>query len=192
MKKRDFITLIVLVLLALPIYGQEIASVENRIIGVQTGAFGLWVYHEQKVFDKVALRSEFGLDGGFSVYGDNDVYVYSALGIAAEPRWYYSLNRRAHNGRRVKNNSANYASILTRFHPKSKVIDNQGSNAEIVPDLAIIPSWGIRRTFSERFNFEFAYGIGWQWTFLESGVQGGVIGNFTLRIGYDLLGAKRR
>ena len=41
------------------------SDIEKSIIGIQTGFSGTWVYSEIKLIDKIALRTEFGLNSGF-------------------------------------------------------------------------------------------------------------------------------
>mgnify|MGYP003668620850 CR=1 FL=1 len=40
------------------------ASVEKSVFSIQTGFLGLWVNHEAKLTNKIALRTELGLDAG--------------------------------------------------------------------------------------------------------------------------------
>lgn len=45
---------------------QPLPSVEKSIFGVQTGILGLWVHNESRLTNSIALRTEVGLDVGFS------------------------------------------------------------------------------------------------------------------------------
>lgn len=70
------------------------ASVEKSLFGVQTGLFGIWGFHEARLSNRIALRSELGLDAGFlfSKYHGNG-FVLTPV-ISVEPRWYYNIQKR--------------------------------------------------------------------------------------------------
>ena len=37
-------------------------SVEQSTYGIQTGVLGIWLHNEARLFEKIALRNEIGLD----------------------------------------------------------------------------------------------------------------------------------
>lgn len=74
----------------------QTAHVERSIFGIQTGFIGLWIHNESKLSDQIALRSELGFDSGFwgrSFY-DKAGFIMTPQ-ITLEPKWYYTLNKRA-------------------------------------------------------------------------------------------------
>lgn len=164
------------------------ASVEKSTNGIQTGVFGIWFHHESKLSNKFALRSEVGFDGGigwssFSV-GADFLFVPS---LTAEPRYYYNLDKRLSKSKRIDGNSGNFISLRTSFFPDWFVISNYGSSG-IIPQISLIPTWGIRRGLGDHFNYEAGIGIGYRHIyyrsvgFLEN--EGEAAVNLHLRFGY--------
>ena len=57
-------------------------------------------------------------------------------------------------------NQGNFLSIKTSYHPDWFVISNY-DNINIISDISIIPTWGIRRNIGKHFNSE--TGIGYRY-----------------------------
>ncbi len=140
------------------------ASVEKSTFGIQTGILGIWVHNESKLSNSITLRSELGLDAGFSV---NDNFVGDDIfalipAITLEPRWYYNLNKRVSKSRRIDGNSGNFIALKISYHPDVIVYSNQNTdNINFISDISIIPTWGIRRNIGKHFNYETGIGIGY-------------------------------
>lgn len=172
----------------LPAHSQE-TSVETSIYGVQTGFLGLWVHHEGKMTQALAMRTEIGLDAGIwgGTFYDNVGYILIPV-ITIEPRWYYNLQKREAKGRRTMGNSGNFLSLNTSFRPDWFVISNY-ANSSVTTNISMVPTWGIRRGLGQHINFEFGIGMGYGYFFAKQ--QGspenvhGLVGNFHLRIGYQ-------
>ncbi|MBU2950371.1 hypothetical protein KO493_06655 [Tamlana agarivorans] len=164
------------------------ASVEKSTYGIQTGFLGIWAHNEAKLTNRIALRTELGLDAGISVssYNDSTKFLLAPV-ITLEPRWYYNLNKRIKKSRRIDGNSGNFISLKTSFHPDWFVITNH-DNAHVIPNLAIIPTWGIRRNLGNHFNYETGIGLGYSHNFNNDTYymvnKGEAILNLHLRIGY--------
>lgn len=166
----------------------QTTSVEHSTFGIQTGFLGVWVHHEARLSNKIALRSELGLDTG--IFG-SDVYNINGLilvpAITLEPRWYYNLEKRVSKQRRIDGNSGNFLSIKTTYHPDWFIISNV-DNINFISDISIIPTWGIRRNVGNHFTYEAGIGVGYVHYFEETNVflinQDEVTLNLHLRIGY--------
>jgi hypothetical protein len=163
-------------------------SAEKSVFGAQAGLLGIWVNNEAKLTKAIALRSEIGFDGGFwggNFYPKNG-YVFTPI-ITAEPRFYYNLGNRTRKNKSIKNNSANFISLKTSFHPDWFTISNY-ENVSIVSDLSIIPTWGIRRHIGSHFNYEAGLGVGYRYYFAKGAGylknESDVAVNLHLRIGY--------
>jgi hypothetical protein len=163
-------------------------SVEKSIFGAQIGFLGIWLHHEVRLSNKIALRSEIGLDTGlwWGEFYDKTGFVAGPV-LTLEPRWYYNLNKRNRKGRPTNDNSGNFISIKTSYHPDWFVISNY-QNVRIVSDISFVPTWGIRRNIGEKFNFEAGIGLGY-WTTVNNSNYwfsnlSGVAGNLHLRFGY--------
>lgn len=164
MKKK----LLLLALLGLAkLSNAQEAKVEKSVFGVQTGTLGIWVHNESRLADKFALRAELGFDAGFwaSSFYDQTGYLIAPVFIA-EPKYYYNLSKRQEKGRNISGNAANYLSVQTSYHPDWFLISNY-KNIHVISDIAIIPSWGIRRNLGKHFNYELGLGIGYRYIFAK-------------------------
>ena len=166
--------------------GQDI-SVEKSIFGIQTGLLGIWGHNEFRMSNELAFRSEIGLDGGAwgGSYYEDTGFALAPL-IAIEPRWYYNMSKRASKEKRIDGNSANFLSLRINYHPDWFIISNQDVN--VVSNLSIIPSWGLRRNLGKHFNFETGVGVGYIFYFAKNAGyaenDGEVAVNILLKIGY--------
>ncbi|SHG93921.1 hypothetical protein [Winogradskyella jejuensis] len=163
------------------------ASVEKSVFGIQTGFLGIWAHNESKLSNQFALRTELGLDAGILSNGPNDFGLAFVAAITLEPRWYYNFDRRVDRNKRIDGNSGNFISIKTTYHPDWFVINNN-DNINLIGDLSIIPTYGIRRHVGKHFNYEAGFGIGYVRYFKKDNVilfdEDDVAVNLHLRIGY--------
>lgn len=142
-------------------------SVEKSIYGVQTGLLGIWIHQEARLSDKLALRTELGLDS--ELWGgtyDRTGYLLTPV-LTLEPRWYYNLDKRNSQSKNINGNSGNFLSLKASFHPDWFVISNH-EDIRIISDISIIPTWGIRRQMGSHFAFETGIGIGYRYIFAKS------------------------
>lgn len=164
------------------------ASVEKSLFGIQTGFLGIWINNESRLSNQIALRSEVGLEAGMwgGTFYEKKGFIMNPV-VTLEPRWYYNLNRRVCNSKRIDGNSGNFIALKTSYRPDLFVISNYDIQ-KVVSDLTIIPTWGIRRNIGNRFNYETGVGIGYTYMFAK---QAGYLQNESevalklhLRIGY--------
>jgi hypothetical protein len=137
-------------------------GVEKSIFGVQTGILGFWAHNESRLTNEISLRTELGLDVGFSDSGLG-IQTTTAMipNIRLEPRWYYNFEKRVKKGRNTKKNSANFLALNFNYNPDWFVISNDKyANFRVISALAIIPKWGIKRTYGKHFTFETGLGVG--------------------------------
>lgn len=144
------------------------ASVEKSIFSVQTGFAGLWLNNELKLSNSIALKSEIGIEYDFAVgdHYDEAGFILQPV-ITVEPKFYFNLKKRNSKGRNISNNSGNYLSLKTSYHPDWFVInldDNITKNA----DLSIIPTWGIKRMMGDHFTYEAGAGLGYRIVFIKA------------------------
>lgn len=188
--KKNLIKVLTLLFVVSFSYSQEDkpASVEKSIFGIQTGFLGVWVHNESKLSNKIALRTELGLDLGIfggSFYKKTGFLLLPVIKI--EPRWYYNLSKRLSKQKNISNNSGNFLTLQTIYRPNWFVISNYDSLG-IVNQISIIPTWGIKRNIGKHFNYETGIGIGYAYYFAKS--QGykenfdEPTANLHLRIGY--------
>ena len=172
--------IITFVLLSVSIFcNAQNVSVEKSVFGIQTGFLGIWGHNESRLSNKIALRSEVGLDAGIlftDFYGSSGFLLAPVLTL--EPRFYYNLNKRNSKSKDIKNNSGNFISLKTSYHPDWFVISD--ITEHITSDISFIPTWGIRRNIGTHFNYETGVGIGLR--FFSNVSE--AVANLHLRIGY--------
>ncbi len=162
---KIIVTLTLLAFL-LNVSGQE-ASVERSTYGIQTGFLGTWVHNELRITNSIALRSELGLD--FNFWGGDfvkDGYLLTPV-LTLEPRFYYNLEKRESKSRKIINNTGSFLSLRTSYHPDWFNFSNY-DNISVIPDLSIIPSWGIKTHIGKHFCFEGGLGYRLRTTFTKS------------------------
>lgn len=149
------------------------ASVEKSMFSIQTGFAGLWINNEFKFANSLALRSEIGIEYDFAVgdHYDEAGFILQPV-ITLEPRFYYNLKKRNSKGRKTSNNSGNYLSLRTSYHPDWFVI-NLDDKITKTADLSIIPTWGIKRSIGDHFTYETGVGLGYRLVFLKANSYNG-------------------
>lgn len=178
--------MVMALLLFSPTRAQD-GGVSRSVFGIQTGFLGLWAFNEVRLCDQIALRTELGLDAGFVINSwYNDWFVLTPV-MTAEPRWYFNLKAREENGRKIAGNNGNFLSLKTSFHPGGLEISNSGT-IQVVPNISVVPTLGIRRHIGQHFAFETGFGVGWQYAFWKrlgySENESSTALNLHLRLGY--------
>ncbi|SEC68969.1 hypothetical protein SAMN05192540_3814 [Maribacter dokdonensis] len=184
-------TLISLTLCGLTLIAKaQNTSVEKSTFGLQTGVLGIWAYNEAKLSNTLALRTEIGFDFGIwesTYYDDYDSPFLLTPVIVVEPRFYYNLEKRSKNSKRIDGNSGNFIALKMGYHTDWFVLFNT-DDAPVVSDFSIIPTWGIRRNLGKHFSYEAGLGAGFSYTFAK---RAGYLNNKSemelnmhLRIGY--------
>lgn len=167
---KKFLFLYLAILLFYPNANAQI--VDESINGIQAGYLGVWWYNETKLAPNWALRTEIGYEAPvFSVFEEGDdgleiraitttnKYPVFIPVLSLEPRWYYNSKKRQGNSKNTFHNSGNYASIRFSYYPKILQYSPHKIN-EPETGIFIIPTWGIRRNISYRWNFELGAGFG--------------------------------
>lgn len=186
--KKSYFLLLTIILVSSSTIAQT-ASIEKSTYGIQIGFLGIWGHREVKLSNQIALRAEIGMDA--SIWGGN---FYTKTGylmtpvFRIEPRWYYNLNKRVSKSKSISGNSASFLTIQTSYNPNWFTISNYDDNIEIVNQISIIPTWGIKRNLGKHFTYETGLGIGYSHYFAKSEGYLKDIGeaaiNLHLRIGY--------
>jgi len=138
-------------------------SVEKSIFSVQSGLVGIWANNELKLSNKLALRSEIGLELASFKFSDsyNQDIKYAAIPVVTlEPKWYYNLERRVRKGRNIAGNSGNSISIKINYMAPNVFMISDIEDFNGADQLNIIPKWTIRRVSGKHFIFEFGFGVG--------------------------------
>ena len=162
----------------------NVATVENKVIGVQVGLFGAWAHYEKKLTPLIALRTEIGIELGLrqNAFTNDDLEFILAPSIVIVPRWYYSFKRRIKKSRPINNNSGSFLALKTQYFPDWFVISS-GDNISVIESLEIIPKIGYRKVWKNNISFEGGFGIGKSLS-INSDVWD-TTAELTFRIGYN-------
>ena len=157
---HHFLSILTCIMIASSLYGQ---SKDDPILGVQAGYAGFWFYKESRIAGSIHLRREFGAEYNYGHDSDAaDVNRYFGFEpvITLAPRWYYNMKSREEKGKNTLANAGNFFSINARakINPRMLLGAKYVNNFN---ELSIMPSWGIRRNVTSRFNYEFMLGIGY-------------------------------
>ncbi|MDO6736827.1 MULTISPECIES: hypothetical protein [Wenyingzhuangia] len=174
MKNYNKITFI-LCFFTLLSYSQE-SKVEKNIYGGQIGVYGIWAYNETQLIHNTVLRTEIGTDIGF---GKN--FFIANPSITIEPKWYYNIKKRQIKGKDIKNNSANFISLQTKYYLDNIIKNNQREEYNLNNILKSNITWGIRRNINNSLNYETGFGLGIQRNFKTNNFESSI--NIHLRFG---------
>tara|TARA_R110002124_G_scaffold287225_1_gene471748 strand:- start:1002 stop:1592 length:591 start_codon:yes stop_codon:yes gene_type:complete len=151
----------------------QIVEVEKSFFSLQTGFAGVWVNNETRLSNRIALRTEIGLEHDFFVGDQYDGadFIFQPV-VTVEPRYYYNLERRSSNGNKTSKNSANYLSLKTSYHPDCFVLNLDDAITKTA-DLSIIPTWGMKRQIGSKFTYETGIGFGYRMVYLKPNYYNG-------------------
>jgi hypothetical protein len=165
------------------------ASVERSVFGIQAG-WGIWIHQESRLANQLALRSELGVHTrirGGNLY-EKPKFVMSPV-LTLEPRWYYNLDNRVRKEKRIDGNSGDFVSLKASWHP-DWFRNSTADNINNLSDVALVPTWGLRRHIGQHITFETGIGVGVRLVFAEyAGVRENEfksVVNLNIRIGYRI------
>ncbi|MGB7786036.1 MAG: hypothetical protein WBL27_08050 [Salinimicrobium sp.] len=149
---------------------QEQEMVDESIYGLQIGMLGVWAHNELRLHGNTSLRTEVGFDTGLfssnADYSGTDVGVVFIPSISLEPRFYYNLRKRINKGKNITKNSGNFIALRLNYRPDWFTLSNV-DNTSVADNIAIIPKWGIKRTFWNHLTYELGAGVGYRKYFLK-------------------------
>ncbi|MDO4228320.1 MAG: hypothetical protein Q4C98_00755 [Capnocytophaga sp.] len=170
-------------------------SISKNITGIQAGFFGVDLYNEFKLFNIISLRTDFSLYSGIGYEGstldegespfyffDPNRVVFTPI-INLQPKVYYNLTRRVRKGKNIDSNGANYFSLNFKYVPNWFVITK--SNAQPITQFYVVPTFGIRRNFAKKFNYEFKAGLGGGTAFHKNKTVSTAFLELSFKLGYD-------
>lgn len=148
--------LILMTLFSYALNAQVNKSVEKSIFNIQAGTFGAWINNDLRLSNKIALRTEVGLEPFFAIGNGSQWHP----NIRLEPRYYYNLNKRSEKSLVTRNNSGNFFSVALNYRPDAVVFSK--NNIGAIESYSVVPKWGIRRSFSDHFHYELGLGFGYR------------------------------
>jgi len=159
-------------------------SIDKNINGVQIGLFGVNIYNETKLYDNLSLRIDAHLQPKIWNNSLNDTkgfLLYPLLNL--EPRFYYNISKRFKKEKDISNNAGNYFSIQFQYIPNWFAISNI-DNVNLNKQLNIIPTYGLRRNFTEKFNYELKFGYGYSKLIDKNYNESGSVLDLSFKVGY--------
>lgn len=159
-------------------------SVTKSVTGIQVGFFGTEFYNESKLNTYFALRSEFALNFAFWAGYSYEKEGYALVpSLNIYPKYYYNIVKRGEKkSKNIANNGANYFSLQIKYFPNWFVISNY-DNLGVSNQVSFIPTFGIRRNFARKFNYEFKIGYGLGYVFENKNWER--VFDLGFKIGYD-------
>lgn len=174
-------------LLPLSLIAQEQISVEKLASNVQIGFIGAYLNTEFKVDRKATVKAELGMIPRFYSSGGSIWHT----NIAAEPRWYYNLDKRQEKGKDISNNAGNFLALTINYRPAMMLFStNQYLTKDALEQsVSFIPKWAMRRNINNNFSYEVGAGLGIRHEFEQKSIFSEGKRNYAeldlhLRIGY--------
>lgn len=167
---KKILLLIAISLITQHSWTQQNAAVEKSVYGFQVGVLGFWAHNESRLQRNISLRTELGFDAG--IFSSNADFSGSKVGvifipsITLEPRLYYNLRKRMDKGKNISENSGNFVALKLNYRPDWFTLSNV-KNTSVADNIAIIPKWGIRRTFWNHLTYELGAGVGYRKYYLK-------------------------
>ena len=153
--KKTLITL----LLSTFLFAQEKAT---DLFNVNVSILGVGVQYEKALSENFTAVGSLDYIGGFSYSedwsGESDFDYILTTSIALEGRYYYNFDRRLGKGKNTKNNSGNYIALKGDYVPDW--LTAKTDDVTINPQGTITINYGLKRSFSQNFFYEFYTGLG--------------------------------
>jgi len=167
-------------------------SVENNLWGATIGLVEGKLHYETKLTRLSTLRVEAGVDLLSYTYPHFDGYTLKektesllSPSITLEPLFYYNLDRRERLGKNTSNNTGNYFSLKSSFMFNESEVYNSNNNRKVSNALVIVPKYGLKKSFAEKFFYELGFGIGWQHNTGDTKDKNEVFIDLSARIGLN-------
>ncbi|GEM51156.1 hypothetical protein HX001_13180 [Empedobacter brevis] len=134
----------------------------TNLFNVNASVIGIGVQFEKSLGEKYTGVASLDYIGGFmysySDYSGSDFDYVLTTRFALEGRYYYNFDRRIEKGKNTTNNSANYIAFKTVLIPDW--FTTSSDNLKINPQGALTLNYGLKRSFSKKFFYEFYTGLG--------------------------------
>lgn len=145
---------IFLLCILLPILGFS-QSKNKSFFGAQIGIFEARVYNEFDLSSNFSFKTSAGLQGGIDM---SDFFVSTLIEVS--PKWNYNINKRLAANKNTKYNSSNYLALSVSYTPDwASLTDYKYREIE---KLSVIPTYGLKRNFNGRMNYELFFGLGYE------------------------------
>lgn len=145
--------------LSTTIFAQEKAT---DLFNANISFIGIGIQYEKALSDNFTAVGSLDYIGGFSYSedwsGESDFDYILTTSIALEGRYYYNFDRRLGKGKNTKNNSGNYIALKGDYVPDW--LTAKTDDVTINPQGTITINYGLKRSFSQNFFYEFYTGLG--------------------------------
>jgi len=159
--RTQFIFIITLIFSVNITAGQEIRNELKHQLKWDIGILGTWLNYEMPIKENWTLIAEIGVNPVvFGGQSSNSAGTALAGRISLAPMFYYNRQNRVDRNLNISNNSGNYISMTFDYVPSYLTWSSNESRA-ILPEVRIIPTWGLRRNFYRNWMYEGKFGIGY-------------------------------
>jgi hypothetical protein len=137
---------------------KDTSYLKKNQIKASISLIGVGPVYEYRIAKQNTLIAE--IDLGFEFNSSGGYYI--APSVIAGIRQYYNLSKRHFKGKSTLNNSGNFFELSTGYvfpaMVQKKMMASSGA-------YLILPSWGLQRSISKKFNFEGRFGVINSYTF---------------------------
>lgn len=142
------------------LFAQEKAT---DLFNVNVSILGVGLQYEKALSENFTALGTLDYAGGFrysnsDYYGSDFEYILTT-NLALEGRYYYNFDRRISKDKNTKNNSGNYLALKGTYTPDWLTYSNS-DNLSVNPQGMITLNYGLKRSFSTNFFYEFYTGLG--------------------------------
>jgi hypothetical protein len=146
-------------LLASCLFAQEKAT---DLFNTNIKFIGIGIQYEKSLSYNFTAVGTIDYIGGFSYTtdwnGEGDLNYIFTTSLNLEGRYYYNFDRRISKGKNTKNNSANYIALKGIYIPD--LFTSASDNKTVDPQGSVVINYGLKRSFSKNFFYEFYTGLG--------------------------------
>ena len=176
--KKIFI--LVTLITTITLFSQEKAV---DVFSAKAGLIGGWISYEKEISPNFTVSGDVGYEGGLfynSLMSDDVHYIFTTT-LNLTGRYYYNFERRIEKNKNTTNNAANFVAFQTKFTPNWGS-STSANNVRVLKTFTVFSKYGFKRNLSNRFNFEFAFGPGYQWA---EKTDGGLTFGLDARFGFN-------
>lgn len=121
------------------------------------------------------LSLGFNLKSNNASSGNSNILLLASPYVRGQYRYYYNLDKRKANGKKISDNSGNFLAISSSYY--FRPINNE-EFVSIYDGFTIGGIWGFQKTYSNKLNLSANGGLGYNFTTNASGIV--PILNFTV------------
>jgi hypothetical protein len=140
---------------------EEFTTATRSQSSIDLGFSGLQIATELKTAKTQTVQFRGGIVPLFYtetnfINGNKYVELMASISLSAEYRFYYNFERRKEKGKDIRNNGANYFSILAMYY--STPVFGKPAGLDVNSNFWFGPVWGFNRPLGDKFLFNLTLG----------------------------------